>query len=195
MGGPAAISALQAAVVVVGGLALVAAGTAVATYGPDYCSAAVGLSPGTNARWHIPRPPFFGQITLGAAAYRLDAGIAPPPGSAVSAPARGWVQSIGKLSPLDDAGHAIARRFGGNTAYNSVNGNLFPQNRSINRSGMRVVENVIAGLHRTGFDTCSVVVPLYSPTALRPNAVVYQVFVRRGVSSFVAAPPVLLPNP
>jgi hypothetical protein len=162
----------------------------------DGCQNFLGLAPGINARWHIQRPPISGQTTVLAAAFRLDAGVAPPPGQSTAAPQRAWVRSIGQ--PDDDAGHVIANRFGGTNDFNSApDGNIFPQDLSFNRGTMNSYDAVAASLHDNGCDVCVHIELIYdSPTALRPSAILYTYLYRSaGATGFNPPIPATVPNP
>ena len=145
--------------------------------GPDACQALLGLQPGINARWTAQRAPINGHTTVSGAAFRLDAGIAPPPGQATNQTVRNWVRTIG--NPKDDAGHVIARRFGGTIIHNGFNGNIFPQNLSINRGMMVVRDRESANEHLRGCDVCVHIGLNYaSPGDLRPSELSYVRMVR-----------------
>ena len=162
----------------------------------DRCQALYGLTPGVNASWHIQRPPVRGETTVHSAAFRLDAGRAPPAGQATDTAARSWVRRIGGR-PFDDAGHTIARRFGGTRQFNGSNGNLFPQDLSFNRGTMRDYDALAANRHAAGCDVCVHVGLNYaSLSQLRPQSVTYTILYRSvGAQGF--NPPIvgLVPNP
>ena len=149
-----------------------------------------------NASWHIQRPPVRGETTVHSAAFRLDAGRAPPAGQATDTAARSWVRRIGGR-PFDDAGHTIARRFGGTRQFNGSNGNLFPQDLSFNRGTMRDYDALAANRHAAGCDVCVHVGLNYaSLSQLRPQSVTYTILYRSvGAQGF--NPPIvgLVPNP
>jgi hypothetical protein len=162
----------------------------------DLCHVVLGLAPGVDARWHIQRPPVGGETTVHSAAFRLDAGRAPPAGQDTSDAARSWVRRIGGRS-LDDAGHTIANRFGGTRLFNGPNGNLFPQDLSFNRGTMRDYDAVAASRHAAGCDVCVHVGLNYaSMSQMRPQSVTYTILYRSvGARGF--NPPIVgvVPNP
>lgn len=160
----------------------------------DSCQAIMRLVPGINARWHIQRPPISGQTTVLAAAFRLDAGVAPPPGQDTDTPQRDWVHEIGM--PKDDAGHVIANRFGGTVDFDSPDGNIFPQDLSFNRGTMRSYDKVMAELHEDGSDVCVNIGLIYdSPNPLRPSAALYTYLYRpAGATAFTPPVSALVPN-
>ena len=143
----------------------------------DACFVNMGLSPDASlVRWVKQRPPISkdGQshITVSDAAFRLDKGSPPPAGQDASDAASKWVRSIGM--PEDDAGHVIANRFGGTTDFNGPKGNIFPQDLSQNRGGMRVLDDLMKKKHDAGCDVCVHIGLTYqSDTALRPDSTVY----------------------
>jgi hypothetical protein len=155
---------------------------------PDLCHVLLGLQPGANARWHAPRAPINGHITVHSAAFRLDAGIAPPPGQDTTPDSRLWVTGIGM--PTDQAGHVIANRFGGTAIFNAPNGNIFPQNPTANMGYMRIYDGIAAERHAAGCDVCVHIALDYdSPSALRPHTVLYT-YLWRSVGRTRFNPPV-----
>ncbi|MBE0625492.1 MAG: DNA/RNA non-specific endonuclease [Burkholderiales bacterium] len=159
----------------------------------------LGLQPGINDRWHAQRPPIgpLGDITVDAAAFRLDAGIAPPRGQGTNTASRLWVRRIGGRQS-DQAGHVIARRFGGSRIFNGPDGNLFPQNPTVNMGYMNVFDGIAAEKHREGCDVCVHIALDYgSPSDMRPHTVLYT-YLYRSVGATRFNPPigpVQLPNP
>jgi hypothetical protein len=148
-----------------------------------------------NDRWRQQRPAINGETTVSDAAFRLDAGIAPPAGQDTDQNSRDWVRSIGRAD--DDAGHVIGHRFGGRNDVNSVDGNLFPQDLSFNRGTMRSFDREVALLHERGSDVCVHIVLEYaSPTALRPVRTWYHFLYRsagaKGFNQVIG--PVQVPN-
>jgi hypothetical protein len=167
-----------------------------ATRRADACRDTFGLLPGVHARWHRQRSPIGGHTTVESAAFRLDAGRAPPPGQGTDRRSREWARNIGR--PRDDAGHVIARAFGGTRLYNvSPDGNIFPQDLSYNRGRMRVRDGQAAALHDAGCDVCVHVDFEYeSAAALRPDIVVHSIMVRRpSEPDFIRLDPERIPNP
>jgi hypothetical protein len=154
------------------------------------------LQPGINDRWHRQRAPVAGNTTVDSAAFRLDAGIAPPAGQDTTPASRLWVRAIGLSN--DDAGHVIANRFGGTANFNAVNGNIFPQNLSFNRGTMRSLDAVAADRHRAGCDVCVHISLNYdAPSDLRPSAALYTLLYRSAGATRFNPPigPVQVPNP
>jgi hypothetical protein len=142
----------------------------------DACFENFGLPPGINASRHTPRSPIIkngrSHTTLSEAAFRLDRGIPSPAGQDADDDARKWVRTIGWRE--DDAGHAIANRFGGTTTSNSAVGNIYPQDLSHNRGGMNRYDEAMALRHKQGCDVCVHIGLLYaSEKALRPDWVSY----------------------
>ncbi len=177
-----------------------AAGLAPLTEDPlrraDRCRDLFGLMPSNNARWQSQRGPINGEITVDAAAFRLDRGRPAPAGQPTTTGSRAWVRAIGH--PADDAGHVIARRFGGTATFNGPDGNIFPQNLSINRGAMVVRDREAADLHAVGCDVCVHIQLGYASSSdLRPTQLVHTIIARRpGTVDFVQpTPPQLLPNP
>jgi hypothetical protein len=161
----------------------------------DMCQVVYGLAPGVHARWHIQRTPIAGETTLSSAAFRLDAGIAPPRGQDTNTATRAWVRRIGYSA--DDAGHAIANRFGGLRMHNGPNGNIFPQDLSFNRGTMRSYDSVAAGRHDAGCDVCVNLGLNYgASTDLRPSSVTYTLLYRSpGARGFNPPISAVVPNP
>jgi Domain of unknown function (DUF4157)/DNA/RNA non-specific endonuclease len=159
----------------------------------DGCFLAYGLAPGINARWKQQRAPVNGNTTVKSAAFRLDAGVATPPGQDTNEKVRDWVHAIGKSD--DDAGHVIANRFGGTVDFNSINGNIFPQNLTVNRGMMRQLDGVAADRHAAGCDVCvHISLDYETDAALRPTQVTYTLLYRSaGAVGF--NPPVATPVP
>jgi hypothetical protein len=162
----------------------------------DGCRDLFNLPPGNNARWHRQRGQINGHTTVHSAAFRLDAFRPAPGGQATTPNSRQWARTIGH--PADDAGHVIARRFGGTALYNGPQGNIFPQNLSINRGIMVVRDREAAQYHQAGCDVCVHILLNYaSASDLRPSAVVHTIISRPpGASDFAPpTPPVTMPNP
>lgn len=162
----------------------------------DACRDLFNLAPGIQARWHNQRMPINGNVTVQAAAFRLDAGTAPPTGQGTTPNSRSWARAIGL--PVDDAGHVIGRRFGGTAQHNGASGNIFPQNLSVNRGLMVVRDREAAELHVSGCDVCVHLRLNYNAaTDLRPAEVVHTILARRpGTADFTPpSPPRTIPNP
>jgi hypothetical protein len=163
----------------------------------DSCHALWRLAPGSsNARLSAQRAAIGGDITVDWAAFRLDKGFNAPAGQGTTPASRAWVRRIGL--PKDDAGHVIARRFGGTAAFNSSpDGNIFPQDLSFNRAEMRMMDAVAADLHKSGCDVCAKITLSYaSPTDLRPEAANYQLMYRSvGATGFNPIIGANIPNP
>jgi hypothetical protein len=141
----------------------------------DACYVALGLRPRLpHARWIHQRDPIMNNrdpigphTTVRDAAFRLDAGIAPPAGQDTNQRVRDWVRGIGRS--YDDAGHVIANRFGGRIDHNSPDGNIFPQEYWFNQQTMNHLDGTAERRHREGCDVCVYVALEYeSPTSLRP---------------------------
>ena len=160
----------------------------------DSCQALWQLAPGAAPR-RAQRAPIGGDITVDWAAFRLDKGVNPPAGQGTTPGSRTWVRRIGL--PKDDAGHVIARRFGGRADFNSPDGNIFPQDLSFNRGEMRMMDQVAADLHQSGCDVCVKIALVYaSPTDLRPEATNYQLMYRSvGATGFNPIIGANIPNP
>jgi hypothetical protein len=162
----------------------------------DRCKDLLNLSPGIDARWHSQRAPIGGHTTVLAAAFRLDAGRPPPPGQVTTPNSRLWARAIGL--PADDAGHVIARRFGGTALFNGPDGNIFPQNLTVNRGRMVIRDREAAQLHAAGCDVCVHLRLNYAlPSDLRPSEVVHTIISRApGAPDFTPpSPPQAIPNP
>jgi hypothetical protein len=103
----------------------------------------------------------------------LDRGIPPPVGGETDEGSRAWVRAIG--CPTDDAGHVLAKRFGGFAFYNNPFGNIFPQDLSFNRGHpMRTADETVADLHASGADVCVLIQLSYEPAdSLRPTHAAY----------------------
>lgn len=162
---------------------------------PDRCLAVFQLKPKVNDRWSKQRAPINGNITVSDAAFRLDGGVPAPAGQDTTPETRRWVRAIGK--PTDDAGHVIANRFGGTVDFNSLKGNIFPQDLSQNRGSMRSLDAVTAEKHQQGGDACVHIVLNYdNATALRPSSVTYTLLYRTaGAKTFNPPIPATIPNP
>jgi hypothetical protein len=151
---------------------------------PDMCFLNMGLVPdASGSRWVKQRSPItkdgLSHITVSDAAFRLDKNFDPPTGQDASPEASKWVRSIGM--PEDDAGHVIANRLGGTTEFNGPKGNIFPQDLSQNRGGMRVLDDLAKKKHDAGCDVCVHIGLTYpSSTALRPDSTVYTIQTRCG---------------
>jgi hypothetical protein len=144
---------------------------------PDDCLMRFGLVPGINARRHEQRGAIKGEVTVDRGLFRLDAGIAPPKGTATDGASRAWSRQIG--CPPDDAGHVIARRFGGDAQFGSSQGNIYPQDLTFNRGQMSQTDKVIAERHRAGHDVCALIQLSYTPEdSLRPTHAVYAFMTR-----------------
>lgn len=143
--------------------------------GADQCLAHWGLTAGANDRAFMQRPPIGpqGDVTISEVRFRLDRGRPPPVGQRTDDPQRAWVRWIGGYS-RDQAGHAIAHRFGGRRDYDSPIGNMFPQNPSINMGEMRRPDRTVANLYAARCDVCvRIVLEYQSATAMRPYNVHY----------------------
>ncbi|MEM9419250.1 MAG: RHS repeat-associated core domain-containing protein [Planctomycetota bacterium] len=164
----------------------------------DACQQAYGLAPAAStARWWTQRPPINGNTTVQAAAFRLDAGFPTASGQRASRQAGRWVrQTVGRST--DQAGHVIGKQFGGSTSFNSsLDGNIFPQDTTINIGRMKGYEVRLANRHRRGEDVCALVSLIYSsPSSTRPDQVLYQAMVRTpGSGLFLPLPAEFFPNP
>jgi hypothetical protein len=97
----------------------------------------------------------------------------------------------------DDAGHVIGRQLGGSRRFNQVpDGNIFPQNLTINRGAMVTQENSIMAAYDAGDDVCGMVTLVYEDdNATRPSNVIYTIMKRRGNADFRVTSFVTLPNP
>jgi hypothetical protein len=158
----------------------------------DPCLSAWGLARGINARRHVQRPPLPGpgnrtHITVSQGYLRLDRGRPSPDGQGTTDDQRIWVRLIGRGyndpsgRPPDDAGHTIARRFGGTRAHDQApDGNIFPQDRTTNRGMMREYDRRVADVHDAGCDVCARISLVYgAATALRPIRVAYTYMYQR----------------
>ncbi len=143
----------------------------------DQCQRMLGLDPaGSTSRWHLQRLPIDGQTTVQTAAFRLDPESAPADGQRPSAGAQRWVQNVvGRSDPPDQAGHVIAKRFGGTTLFNQFpDGNIFPQNPNRNMGRQRVLDGQVAQLHNDGHCVCVFMELVYdSAQDTRPSSVIY----------------------
>jgi hypothetical protein len=146
-----------------------------------------GLPPGVEggARLIVQRPSVRGQTTVDHAAFRLDAGVEPSPGQDATKRSQRWVKSIG--CRLDQAGHVIAKRFGGSGDCNGPAGNIFPQDSNINGGNMRDLEAVMARTHKAGADVCMLIQLSYEPEdSLRPtHAAAFSIARHPGHADFV----------
>ena len=91
----------------------------------------------------------------------------------------------------------IANRFGGTNLFNGPDGNIFPQNLTVNRGFMRSLDQVSAGRHAAGCDVCVHLRLEYAAdTALRPTGVWYTLLYRSaGATGFNPPIVTLVPNP
>jgi hypothetical protein len=167
----------------------------------DRCFTLWGLRPGGPPIHEQRAPiPFNGDpmTTVARVAFRLDRGVSPPRGQRTSPACIAWARAIGGRGARDDAGHAIAYRFGGRRDFNSSIGNIFPQDLSRNRGAMVVRDGEAAALHERGDDVCVEIVLVYpSASALRPSHVVHTILSRSRVQQdFVhPTPPRTIENP
>jgi len=170
----------------------------------DLCYQMWKLVPDKNDFRHIPRPPMGpdNDITVLSGMFRMDPGVPlRKKGPGTNDTVRKWVRKLSRYDGRtndadDDAGHVIAKTFGGQLDYNAPNGNLFPQNFAENQDRMRLYDDIAKQKYLEGCPVCVRIDLNYTPGKLRPHTVLYTMMWRSvGAKKFNPPVPTPLDNP
>jgi hypothetical protein len=170
----------------------------------DLCYQMWKLVPGKNDSRHIPRPPMGpdNDITVLSGMFRIDPGVPlRTDGKKTNKIVREWVKKLSRYDGRtndadDDAGHVIAKTFGGQITYDSADGNLFPQNFAENQDRLRLYDALAKERWLEGCPVCMRLDLHYDPGKLRPHSATYTMLWRSvGAKKFNPPIPIFVKNP